>query len=75
MSSPSNNNSRYVRIPIPLRRELIHSKSKPINFFDLHKRSIAREKRTLRVTDYGLLWISFFRGVIVALVVERLLFH
>jgi uncharacterized membrane protein YoaK (UPF0700 family) len=46
-----------------------------MDLIEAHKRSIEREKRKLGVTDYGLLWISFLRGAIVALILERLIAH
>ncbi len=67
---------RFVRIPIPLRRE--SKKFKPFLLKDLisiHKRSINREKRKLGITDYGLLWIQFFRGILFAIIIDRLIFH
>jgi len=48
---------------------------KNMDLIEAHKRSIEREKRKLGVTDYGLLWISFLRGAIVALILERLIAH
>ncbi|ABM78993.1 Conserved hypothetical protein [Prochlorococcus marinus str. MIT 9303] len=46
-----------------------------MNLIEAHKRSIEREKKKLGMTDYGLLWISFLRGALVALIIERLIFH
>jgi len=46
-----------------------------MNLIEAHKRSIAREKKKLGVSDYGLLWISFLRGAFVALIIERLIVH
>ena len=46
-----------------------------MNLIEAHKRSIEREKKKLGVTDYGLLWISFLRGAVVALIIERLIIH
>ena len=72
----TNEKKRYVRIPTPLKRESAgHLAPKWANLIALHKRSIEREKRILRINEYGLLWIQFFRGAIVALILERLLFH
>ena len=42
---------------------------------DKHKELIAWYKKKLGLTDYGLLWIVFFKGVFVALVLERLIVH
>ncbi len=77
MNLPNEGKGRYVRIPTPLKRE----SKKYAAFFgriDLiaaHKRSIAREKRQLRIGEYSLLWIFFFRGALVALIIQRVLFH
>ena len=68
---------RYVRIPRPLKR----STSKKLSFVSLkslveaHRRSIHREKKSLGINDYALLWIFFFRGVLVTIIVERYLAH
>ena len=67
---PTDTKGRYVRIPTPLKRD-----SNPMNLISIHKRSIEREKRKLGVTDYQLLWISFFRGALVAIILERLILH
>ena len=40
-----------------------------------HKQLIAWYKKKLSLTDYGLLWLVFFKGVFVALVLERLIVH
>tara|TARA_B100000579_G_C22068884_1_gene504843 strand:- start:196 stop:336 length:141 start_codon:yes stop_codon:yes gene_type:complete len=40
-----------------------------------HKQLIAWYKNMLGLSDYGLLWLVFFKGVLVALVVERLIVH
>ena len=40
-----------------------------------HKQLIAWYKKKLGLTDYGLLWLVFFKGVFVALVIERLIIH
>lgn len=70
VSYPRDEKGRYVRLPTPLRR-----KPKKINLIQIHKNSIEREKRKLGVDEYGLLWISFFRGFLLALVFERLILH
>ena len=77
MNSPSVSKGRYVRIPTPLKRESRKHQGfvRPRDLFALHKSSIAREKRKLGVGDYGLLWISFFRGALVSLIIERFFFH
>jgi hypothetical protein len=45
-----------------------------MNLIELHKQSINREKQKLGISDYGMLWIFFFRGILIALILERL-FH
>ena len=40
-----------------------------------HKRLIAWYQNKLGLSDYGLLWIVFLKGVFVALVLESLIFH
>ena len=40
-----------------------------------HKQLIAWYKKKLGLTDYGLLWLVFFKGVFVALVLKRLIVH
>jgi len=70
MNYPTDKKGRYVRIPTALGRE-----HKAINLITIHKKSIEREKKKLGISNYGLLWISFFRGVILTIIVERVLFH
>ena len=70
MKYPTDERGRYLRIPTPLKRE-----ASDMNLISIHKRSIEREKKKLGVSNYGLLWIAFFRGVIVTLIIERLIFH
>ncbi len=75
MTSDSSKN-RYVRIPIPLKREVRNSSFRvSFGLIKFHKRSIEREKARLGITDYGLHWIQFFRGAIVAIILERLIIH
>ena len=38
-----------------------------------HKQFIAWYQRKLGLSDYGLLWLVFFKGVLLAFVVERLI--
>jgi len=45
---------------------------KPI---EKHKQLIAWYQKKLSLSDYGLLWLVFFKGVFVALVIERLIVH
>ncbi len=40
-----------------------------------HKQLIFWYKKKLGLTDYGLLWLVFFKGIFLALVVERLILH
>ena len=42
---------------------------------DSHKRLIAWYQNKLGLSQYGLLWLVFFKGVLVALVLERLILH
>ena len=42
---------------------------------DSHKRLIAWYQNKLGLSEYGLLWLVFFKGVFVALVIERLIVH
>ena len=39
------------------------------------KEIIAFYQKKLGLSDYGLLWLVFFKGVLVALVLERLISH
>ena len=39
------------------------------------KQLIAWYQKKLGLSDYGLLWLVFFKGVFVALVIERLIVH
>ncbi len=72
MNIPTNPKGRYVRIPTPLKREANIKKSTNILsiLIAIHKQSILREKKKLGITEYGLLWISFFRGAILALILQ-----
>ncbi len=40
-----------------------------------HKQLIAWYKNKFGLSDYELLWLVFFKGVFVALVIERLIVH
>ena len=40
-----------------------------------HKQLIDWYQKKLRLSDYGLLWLVFFKGIFVALVLERLILH
>ena len=46
-----------------------------MKFIDSHKQLIAWYKKKLGLTDYRLLWLVFFKGIFVALVLERLIVH
>ena len=46
-----------------------------MKLIDSHKRLIAWYQNKLGFSDYGLLWLVFFKGVFVALVLERMIFH
>ena len=46
-----------------------------MKLIDRHKQLIAWYQNKLGLTDYGLLWLVFFKGVFVALVLERLIVH
>ncbi len=39
-----------------------------------HKLFIAWYQKKLGLSDYGLLWFVFFKGVVVAIIFERLFF-
>ena len=70
MNYPIDKKGRYMRIPIPLK-----SKHKPINLIAKHKSFISWYQRKLGLSDYGLLWLVFFKGMFLALIVERLIRH
>ncbi len=40
-----------------------------------HKKLIAWYQKKLGLSDYGLLWLVFFKGVFVALLLERFIAH
>ena len=46
-----------------------------MKLIDKHKQLITWYKKKLGLSDYGLLWLVFFKGVFVALVIERLIVH
>ena len=46
-----------------------------MKLIDRHKQLIAWYQKKLGLTDYGLLWLVFFKGVFLALVLERLIVH
>jgi len=49
--------------------------SRRMKLIDRHKQLIAWYQKKLGLTDYGLLWLVFFKGVFLALVLERLIVH
>ena len=46
-----------------------------MKLIEKHKQLITWYKKKLDLSDYGLLWLVFFKGVFVALVIERLIVH
>jgi len=46
-----------------------------MKLIEKHKQLIAWYQKKLGLSDYGLLWLVFFKGVLVALVLERLISH
>ena len=40
-----------------------------MKLIDLHKRYIEWWQRKLGISDYALLWLSFFKGILIALLV------
>ena len=76
MNHSRNSQDRYVRIPTPLKRASGQNKKafKFTTLIELHKQSIEREKKILDIDNYGLLWISFFRGIIVTIIFDKVIF-
>ncbi len=70
MNYPQDKKGRYIRIPIPLKRE-----KKFINLVEKHKKFIYWYKRKLDLTDYQLLWLVFFKGMLIGAIIERFIFH
>lgn len=62
---------KYVRIPVPLKRQ--SKKYGLINLVTQHKRFIAWYKLKLGLSDYALLWLCFFKGVLIGLIIEKLI--
>ncbi len=77
MNFPIDDKGRYVRIPTPLKREAKQNRTitNSINLIDQHKHFIAWYQKKLGLSDYGLLWFIFFKGIILALLLERLISH
>ncbi len=46
-----------------------------MKLIEKHKELIAWYQKKLGLSDYGLLWLVFLKGVFVALVIERLIVH
>jgi len=46
-----------------------------MKLIEKHKQLIVWYKKKLGLTDYGLLWLVFFKGIVLALLVERLIVH
>ena len=40
-----------------------------MKLINLHKRYIEWWQRTLGISDYALLWLSFFKGILIAVLV------
>ncbi len=76
MKYPTDSKGRYLRIPTPLKREAWQSRSpeNSINLIKSHKIFIAWYQKKLGLSDYGLLWLTFFKGVILTLIIERWIF-
>ena len=70
MNYPTDTKGRYIRIPTPLKPQ-----KKSFKLIEQHKRLITWYQNKLGISDYGLLWLVFFKGVFLALVVERLVAH
>ena len=46
-----------------------------MKLIEKHKQLINWYQKKLGLSDYGLLWLVFFKGVFVALVIEKLIVH
>ena len=46
-----------------------------MKLIEKHKQLIAWYQKKLGLSDYGLLWLVFFKGVFVTLVIERLMVY
>ena len=46
-----------------------------MKLLEKHKQLIAWYQKKLGLSDYGLLWLVFLKGVFVTLVIERLIVH
>ncbi|MBW3041087.1 hypothetical protein DNJ73_00440 [Prochlorococcus marinus XMU1408] len=46
-----------------------------MRFIEKHKQWISWYQKKLGLSDYGLLWLVFFKGVFIALILEKLFFQ
>jgi len=46
-----------------------------MKIIEKHKQLICWYKKKLGLSEYGLIWLVFLKGVFVALVIERLIAH
>ena len=46
-----------------------------MKLIEKHKQLISWYQKKLGLSDYGLLWLVFFKGVFVALAIERFIAH
>ena len=77
MNYPIDSKGRYLRIPTSLKREgkQKRKRKKSFNLIERHKRFIIWYQEKLGLSDYGLLWLVFFKGVILTFIIERLIVH
>ncbi len=63
---------RYVRIPIPLKREAKPRRKShySLNLIERHKRFIAWYQKKLALSDYALLWLVFFKLIAITMLVK-----
>ena len=48
---------------------------KTMKLIEKHRQLISWYQKKLGLSDYGLLWLVFFKGVFVSLVIERFIVH
>ena len=67
---------RYVRIPIPLKREAKPRRKSQysLNLIERHKRFITWYQKKLALSDYALLWLVFVKGIAITLLVKHLFY-
>ena len=76
MSYPRDSKGRYLRIPTPRKAAKQNSNRKvSYNLIKSHKRFITWYQDKLGLSDYGLLWLVFLKGVLLAIIIERLIIH